>query len=165
MDYKLVFFVALMVASAMSVPRGPSCPCPKIYMPVCAMVSNRKTTFNSMCEYQCEQNFVLHNGGTMELLYTGSRSSASQANRDIAALMHRAILIFVVVAFVATEAKAPTWTGVDCVCTTEYDPVCGSDMVRYSNYCVFKCRLQYLKEKGLPPIYQVPCYDLPPLFG
>ncbi|XP_022823298.1 turripeptide Lol9.1-like [Spodoptera litura] len=80
---------------------------------------------------------------------------------------YKLVFIFVVVAFLATvsEAKGPSWTGVDCICTTEYDPVCGSDMVRYSNYCVFKCRVQYLKDKGLPPIYQVPCYDLPPLFG
>uniref|UniRef100_A0A2A4J3A9 Kazal-like domain-containing protein n=1 Tax=Heliothis virescens TaxID=7102 RepID=A0A2A4J3A9_HELVI len=73
MDYKVVFIVALMLATTMCVPRGPLCPCPKIYLPLCAKVANKEVTFNSMCEYQCQHDFVKNHGGSMEILYTGSR--------------------------------------------------------------------------------------------
>ncbi|XP_047992366.1 uncharacterized protein LOC125231067 isoform X1 [Leguminivora glycinivorella] len=62
-------------------------------------------------------------------------------------------------------SQSGQWTGFaenECLCTTQYDPVCGSDMRRYYNICTYECRLDYIRRNGLNMIDKIDCKWLPP---
>lgn len=54
------------------------------------------------------------------------------------------------------------WSEKKCVCTSEYQPICASDMRRYKNICSFECKLDYIERFSLPRISKVDCKLLPP---
>lgn len=49
------------------------------------------------------------------------------------------------------------WQESDCFCTTQYEPICATDLRRYWNICTFECRIDFLKQNNLQNIKAVNC--------
>ncbi|XP_028168241.1 uncharacterized protein LOC114358468 isoform X1 [Ostrinia furnacalis] len=77
--------------------------------------------------------------------------------------------IFIMLAVLSSTLAAPQslpgwagWAEWQCPCMPPYDPVCASDMRRYTNKCVFSCRQDYLQSINKPSLTVVDCSLLPP---
>ncbi|XP_073961580.1 uncharacterized protein isoform X1 [Choristoneura fumiferana] len=74
-------------------------------------------------------------------------------------------LLIVTFCLLQLSTQLPQWAGFaekDCVCTSEYQPVCASDLRRYRNICTYNCRLDYLRKNHMMMIERVSCKTLPP---
>ncbi|CAG4956283.1 unnamed protein product [Parnassius apollo] len=75
------------------------------------------------------------------------------------------VVLTLVLFYIGTQAKQELWKNWSekrCPCTTEYNPICSSDMRRYKNICTFQCRIQHLIKNNEHMIKPVNCTLLPP---
>lgn len=77
-------------------------------------------------------------------------------------LLITVIIISYLLIEVLVQGLQPSWQEYKCLCTSEYDPVCGSDRMRYRNVCTFECKQGYLKFYKLPTLGRMDCTVLPP---
>ncbi|KAL0821992.1 hypothetical protein ABMA28_005378 [Loxostege sticticalis] len=77
--------------------------------------------------------------------------------------------LFIILALLSVTSAAPQslpgwagWAEWECPCMPPYDPVCASDLRRYTNECVFHCRQRYLELNNKPALTVVDCSLLPP---
>lgn len=70
--------------------------------------------------------------------------------------------VFLVTLLVGFNFAEPIDQGM-CICPMNYDPLCGSDAISYSNRCLFDCELAKQKARGVNTLTIVksgPCDDL-----
>ncbi|KAF6204070.1 hypothetical protein GE061_002410 [Apolygus lucorum] len=120
----------LAVIALAGVAVGNVCICPMNYSPVCG--SNGQT-FSNLCALNCHNK---EKNDDLVVVHHGHCSSALQLKLN------------------KVEEKSD-----DCVCTREYEPVCGSNLKTYSNRCMFNCAAN--KDKSLRILYPMMCIIMP----
>lgn len=116
MANKIVFIAAtVLLAFTQSIQSAPSnCICTREYNPVCG---SDGVTYSNKCEFDCE----FDKNKALEIAHYGECSEESELPAPPASP--------------ATQFA----DGDDCICTREFNPVCGSDGQSYSNECFFDC--------------------------
>lgn len=102
------------------------CLCTREYEPICGTDGTMMMTYSNKCMFKCAQK---HNNA-LEFSSFGECVEISNFLFD-------------------EEAPEVQNYEVPCLCTKEYDPVCGNDgemMMTYSNQCMFNCA-KYTNEK------------------
>lgn len=111
------------------------CKCPLYFLPVCG---TNEVTYSNKCFLKCAQETEAGQRIDLQMKYTGS----CQAEE-------------------AEEAEENDDEEVPCICPFNYNPVCGTDDVTYSNECLFKCEQDSPKGKriGLQIRSEGTCHD------
>jgi hypothetical protein len=133
---KTALFTLLTVSYASGASMGSDgCFCIQTYQPVCG---SNGITYSNICEFNC----ALKQNPDLSILSYGPCVETREGDPAVA------------------DAPPAPVLSETCICTLEYNPVCGTDGKTYSNICMFDCAAKEHPELGIASQGECPTYPV-----